>query len=98
MFARFARIGVGHVSLMLAGQSPALVIEATEESDEGEDLGMQVYAKHQAAHNDHDENEDDVDEADDVGDDDNNNNNNNNNNDDNDNNDDDDDDDAADDG
>ena len=47
MFARFAGIGVGHAPLMLGGQSPALVIEATEESDEGEDLGVQVDAEHQ---------------------------------------------------
>ena len=47
MFTRFAEIGVGHTPLMLGGQSPALVIEVTEESDEGEDLGMQVDAEHQ---------------------------------------------------
>ncbi|KAF8130982.1 hypothetical protein EV363DRAFT_1296465 [Boletus edulis] len=55
MFARFAGIGVGHISQMLGRQGPALVVETTEESDEGEDLGMEVDVEHQAARDDHEE-------------------------------------------
>ena len=65
MFARFAGIGVSHVSQMMGGHGAALVIETTEESDEGEgeDLGMQVDAEHQAVECDEDE-EDEEDEED----------------------------------
>ena len=68
MFARFAGIGVSHVSQMIGGHGAALVIEATKESGEGEgeDLGMQVDAEHQAVECDEDEEDEDDSDASEV--------------------------------
>ena len=44
MFARFAGIGVGHLTLNVGGQIPALMVEADNNMDEEED---QYVTKHE---------------------------------------------------
>jgi len=55
MFARFARIGVGHISRMPGRQSPSLVIdpEVTEDELDEDDPSMGSDVEHQATHDDH---------------------------------------------